>query len=214
VQELLAAGAGPAAFRFLWACAPIAAYRSVDDTALALAARWAPHAEVVFARLVALSTSKHLTNPDALKVWLEGLCAPSTAGDAFAGRLGDAVDLVEAGHKIAVEETAGGVADLIDLDEGVAYAHARVASQHLAGALQQAARTLNGDGTALRPGAPPGLRGVVHLDLRANGTAQAMDDAALAAVVAQAKLGGRVDRVQLLLDDRVVSLDARGRPAR
>jgi hypothetical protein len=213
VQELLQQGAGPEAFRFLWAGAPIAAYRSVDDTALALGKRWAPHAELVFARLVELATSKHLTNPDALKVWLEGLTTPASAGDAFAARLNDAWDLVSAGHRIAVEETARGVADVIDLDENVAYAHARTTSAELVPALRLAARTLNGDGSAERPGAPAGMTGVVHLDLRANRHANALDDGALGALVADAGLGGRVDRVQLLLDDRVVSVDARGRAA-
>jgi uncharacterized protein (TIGR00730 family) len=212
VQELLAAGAGPQAFRFLWACAPVAAYRSVDDTALGIAQRWAPHAEVVFARLVELSTSKHLTNPDAMKVWLEGLRAPSQAGDVFAARLNDAWDLVSAGHKIAVEETAKGTADVIDLDEGVAYAYARATTTHIAAAVAHAARTLNGDGTRDHPGMPAGLSGVVHVDLRANGAANAMnDDAALTALVRGVDTGGRVDRVQLLLDDRVVTVDARSR---
>jgi hypothetical protein len=55
VQQLLQQGAGAEGFRFLWACAPLAAYRSVDDTALAIGARWAPHAEVVFARLVEIA---------------------------------------------------------------------------------------------------------------------------------------------------------------
>jgi uncharacterized protein (TIGR00730 family) len=207
VQQLLQQGAGPEAFRFLWAAAPLAAYRSIDDTALGIGARWAPHAELVFARLVELATSKHLTNPDALKVWLEGLTAPASTGDAFAARLNDAWDLVSAGHRIAVEETAHGVADLIDLDERVAYAHGRTTSAHLVPALQLAARTLSGDGTAARPGAPPGLLGVVHLDLRANPHARALDDRALRALVDDARLGGRVNRVQLLLDDRVVAVD-------
>jgi hypothetical protein len=207
VQELLAAGAGPQAFRFLWACAPIAAYRSVDETALGIAQRWAPHAEVAFARLVELSTSKHLTNPDALKVWLEGLRAPAQAGDVFAARLNDAWDLVSAGHRIAVEETANGAADVIDLDEGVAYAYARATTKHVDAAVAHAARTLNGDGTRDHPGMPRGLTGVVHVDLRANGAANAMGDAALRALVARADTGGRVDRVQLLLDDRVVTVD-------
>jgi uncharacterized protein (TIGR00730 family) len=209
VQELLAAGAGPQAFRFLWACAPIAAYRSVDDTALGITQRWAPHAEVVFARLVELSTSKHLTNPDALKVWLEGLRAPSAAGDVFAARLNDAWDLVSAGHRIAVEETAKGVADVIDLDEGVAYAYARATTQHIGAAVAHAARALNGDGTRDHPGMPPAMKGVVHVDLRANRAANALDDAALKALVDAVDVGGRVDRVQLLLDDRVVTVDAR-----
>jgi hypothetical protein len=97
----------------------MAAYRPVDETALGLAQRWAPHAGVVFQRLVDLSTSAHLTNPDGLKVWLEGLRASSQAGDVFAARLNDAWDLVSAGHRIAVEETAMGVAELIDLLAGV-----------------------------------------------------------------------------------------------
>ncbi|MBM4280088.1 MAG: hypothetical protein FJ137_04830 [Deltaproteobacteria bacterium] len=211
VQELLSAGAGPQAFRFLWACAPVAAYRSVDETALGLARRWAPHAEVVFQRLVELSTSKHLTNPDGLKVWLEGLRASSQAGDVFAARLNDAWDLVSAGHRVAVEETAKGAADLIDLDEGVAYAFSRVTSMNVAAAVAHAARTLNGDGTRDRPGAPPGLTGVVHVDLRANAAAHALGDDALVALVKGVDTGVRVDRVQLLLDDRVVTVDAAAR---
>jgi uncharacterized protein (TIGR00730 family) len=207
VQELLAAGAGPQAMRFLWACAPVAAYRSVDETALGIARRWAPHAEVVFQRLVELATSQHLTNPDALKVWLEGLRSPSSSGDVFAARLNDAWDLVSAGHRIAVEETAEGAADLIDLDEGVAYAFARVTTDNVGAAVAHAARVLNGDGSRDHPGAPPGVRGIVHVDLRANAAAHGLSDTRLRALVAAVDVGRRVDRVQLLLDDRVVTIE-------
>jgi uncharacterized protein (TIGR00730 family) len=204
VQELLTAGAGPQAFSFLWACAPVAAYRSVADTALGILRRWQPHAAVVFERLIELSTSKHLQNPDGLKVWLEGLRAPSSSGDVFAARLNDAWDLVSSGHRIAVEETAQGTADIIDLDERVAYAYARTTAAHLSSAVARAAKTLQGDGSDERPGAPPGMLGVLHVDLRADPAAQALSDDALRALLANVDLGDRVSRVQLLLDDRVV----------
>ncbi|HEY1101528.1 MAG TPA: LOG family protein, partial [Myxococcota bacterium] len=52
ITTLLGKGAGPEAFRFLYACAPLSAYRSVADAAGRIADRWGGDAEVVFRRLV------------------------------------------------------------------------------------------------------------------------------------------------------------------
>jgi hypothetical protein len=210
VGTLLAQGGGPEAFRFLYACAPFSAFRSIDEAALAISARWQPHQEVVFRRLTELATSQHLQNPDAMKIWIEGVCAPGGSGDGFATMLGDAWDLVSAGHRIAIEEHARGTGDIIDLDEGVVYQHKRVLSPYIAPALTKAAEQLLG--------APPGMSGVVHLDLRNNPTLNALDEAEIARRVATVVAGknfasSRLDRIQLLLDNRVLAFDATGVPA-
>lgn len=209
ISALLRQGAGPETFRFLYACAPFSAFRSVGQAAMGIAARWQPHQEVVFRRLIELATSQHLQNPDAMKIWIEGLCAPGAAGDGFATMLGDAWNLVSAGHRIAIEEHAKGSGDIIDLDEGVVYQHKRVLSPHIAPALKKAAEQLLD--------APPGMSGVVHLDLRNNPALNALGDDEIAQRVAQVAAGttfasSRLDRIQLLLDTRLLAFDATGAP--
>ncbi|MDP2341426.1 MAG: LOG family protein [Deltaproteobacteria bacterium] len=215
VAALVAGGAGPQAFRFLWSCAPMAAYQNIGAHALAIAARWTPHQEVVFQRFTELATSKHLQNPDALKSWLQGASAPGAPGDGYCTMLGDAWDLVSAGHKIAVEEHAQGLGDLIDLSERVVYQHKRVLSRHLAPALKKAAEQLKGFTSSTGDkieGAPPGMKGVVHLDLRNNGHFNHLDDATIAARVATMSFPkDRVDVITLLLDDRVLQFDKDGK---
>lgn len=210
IATLLTQGAGPEAFRFLYACAPFSAFRSIDEAALGISARWQPHQEVVFRRLIELATSQHLQNPDAVKIWMEGVCAPGAAGDGFATMLGDAWDLVSAGHRIAIEEHANGSGDIIDLDEAVVYQHQRVLSPHIAPALKKAAEQLLD--------APPGMRGVVHLDLRNNPGLNAISDDEIGQRVAQVAAGktfatARLDRIQLLLDNRLLAFDASGSAA-
>ncbi len=215
VAALVRDGAGPQAFRFLWACAPVAAYQNIGAHALAIAARWAPKQEVVFERFTELATSKHLQNPDALKSWLQGIAAPGGPGDGYCTMLGDAWDLVSAGHKIAVEEHAQGLGDLIDLSEGVVYQHKRVLSRHLAPALKKAAEQLKGFDGSSGPvsGAPAGMKGIVHLDLRNNGHYNQLDDATIAARVAtMAFPKDRVDVITLLLDDRMLRFDKHAQP--
>ncbi len=210
IKTLLTAGSGPEAFRFLWSCAPVAAYRDIGTHALAIAARWAPQQDVVFQRFTELSTSLHLQNPDALKSWLEGIGAPGAPGDGYCTMLGDAWDLVSAGHKIAVEEHAKGTGDIIDLTTSTTYQHKRVLSKHLAPALKKAAEQLKGTQNA--EGAPAGMRGVVHLDLRNNGHWNAHDDAEIARRVSTMSFAkDRVDVVHLLLDDRLLSFDRFGK---
>jgi len=205
ITSLVQQGAGPETFRFIYACAPVAAFRSIEAAATRIAERWQPHQETVFQRLTELSTSTHLQNPDAMKIWLEGICAPGAAGDGFCTMLGDAWDLVSAGHKISIEESARGTGDIIDLDEGVTYQHKRVLSSHLAPSLKKAAQQLLG--------APAGMQGIVHLDVRNNPTINALDDAGLCSLVASIRFdGSRVDRVQILLDNRVMSFDGTGAP--
>jgi hypothetical protein len=183
----------------------VAAFRSIEAVATRIAERWQPHQETVFRRLTELSTSTHLQNPDAMKIWLEGICAPGAAGDGFCTMLGDAWDLVSAGHKISIEESARGTGDIIDLDEGVTYQHKRVLSPHLAPSLKKAAEHLLG--------APTGMQGVVHLDVRNNPTMNALDDDGVRSLVASIRFdGSRVDRVQILLDNRVLSFDGTGAP--
>ena len=201
VTSLLQQGGGPEAFRFLYAGAPYAAWRSVDSAALRIAERWAPHGEVVFRRLVEVATSTHVQNPDAMKIWIEGIGAPGAAGDGFCTMLGDAWDLVSAGHRIALEEHARGTGDIIDLDENVVYQHKRVLSPRINDALRKAAEQLLG--------APDGMRGVVHLDVRNNPAVNASTDEALTALVRRSTFPrDRVDVVQILLDDRLLTLDA------
>ena len=205
VAGLVKDGGGPQTFRFLYACAPYAAFRSVDAAAARIVERWHPHHEVVFQRLTELSTSTLLQNPDAMKIWIEGICAPGAAGDGFCTMVGDAWDLVSAGHKVAIEEHARGTGDIIDLDEGVTYQHKRVLSPHLAPSLKKAAEQLLG--------APAGMVGVVHLDVRNNPSMNALDDDGMRSLVASIRFdGSRVDRVQVLLDDRVLSFDGSGAP--
>lgn len=209
VGTLLGQGGGPEAFRFLYACAPFSAWRSIDEAAAGIAARWQPHQEVVFRRLTELATSQHLQNPDAMKIWIEGVCAPGAAGDGFATMLGDAWDLVSAGHRIAIEEHARGTGDIIDLDENVVYQHKRVLSPHIAPALKKAAEQLLD--------APPGMSGVVHLDLRNNPALNALGDDEIGRRVAEIAAGktfatARLDRIQVLLDNRLLAYDATGAP--
>ncbi len=207
IASLCAQGAGPWTFRFLYAGAPVSAWRSIDIVTSAILQRWQPHHEEVFRRLVELTTSSHLQNPDAMRVWLEGLSAPGAAGDGFCTMLGDAWDLVSAGHRIAIEEHAQGTGDIIDLDERVVYQHKRVLSPHLGPALRKAAAQLLG--------APPLMKGIVHIDLRNNTALNALPDDEIAQRVAQIASGSsfstsRVDHVQLVLDDRLLAFDAAG----
>ncbi len=205
ITSLLLKDAGPEAFRFLYACAPHAAWRSVDNAAGRIADRWAPNAEVVFRRLIEVATSTHLQNPDAIKIWIEGLCAPGAAGDGFCTMLGDAWDLVGAGHRIALEEHARGTGDIIDLDENVVYQHKRVLAPNFAEALKKAASQLLG--------APDGMRGVAHLDVRNNPAANRKTDEEIGAQVKAMTLSReRLDVVSILLDDRLLRFDRDGDP--
>ncbi len=209
IASLSAQGAGPETFRFLYAGAPVSAWRSIDVATTAILARWQPHHEEVFRRLIELTTSSHLQNPDAMRVWIEGLGAPGAAGDGFCTMLGDAWDLVSAGHRIAIEEHAQGTGDIIDLDERVVYQHKRVLSPHLGSALKKAASQLLG--------APPGMVGIAHLDLRNNVALNALSDEEVAERVAQVVSGpafsaARLDRLQLVFDDRLLVFDAAGQP--
>lgn len=209
IASLCAQGAGPETFRFLYAGAPVSAWRSIDVATTSIVSRWQPHHEEVFRRLVELTTSSHLQNPDAMRVWIEGLGAPGAAGDGFCTMLGDAWDLVSAGHRIAIEEHAQGTGDIIDLDERVVYQHKRVLSPHLGPALKKAASQLLG--------APPGMAGIAHLDLRNNAALNALSDDAIRLCVAEVVSGPkyaatRLERIQLLLDDRLLVFDAAGQP--
>ncbi len=211
VRDLLVGGAGAAAFQFLWACAPVAAYRDIGTHAQAIAARWAPHQDVVFARFSELATSAHLQNPDALKSWLEGVAAPGAPGDGYCTMLGDAWDLVSAGHKVAIEEHARGLGDIIDLTTSTTFQHKRVLSSHIAPALKKAAAQLSG--TSTTAAAPPGMRGVVHLDLRNNGHFAHLSDAAILERLQKVAFDNRrVDVIQILLDDRLLSFDGTLKP--
>jgi hypothetical protein len=123
--------------------------------------------------------------------------------------LGDAWDLVSAGHRIAIEEHAQGTGDIIDLDERVVYQHKRVLSPHLGPALKKAASQLLG--------APPGMVGIAHLDLRNNVALNALSDEDVAERVAEVVSGpafsaARLDRLQLVFDDRLLVFDAVGQP--
>ena len=162
---------------------------------------------MVFRRLTELATSQHLQNPDAMKIWIEGVCAPGAAGDGFCTMIGDAWDLVSAGHRIAIEEHARGSGDIIDLDESVVYQHKRVLSPHLAPALKKAASQLLE--------APEGMAGVVHLDLRNNPALNVLGDDEIARRVKEITGGqtfasSRLDRIQLLLDNRLLGFDRSG----
>ena len=215
VATLARGGAGGQTFRFLWSCASVAAYQNIGAHALAIAARWSPQQEVVFQRFTELAMSKHLHNPDALKSWLQGVAAPGAAGDGYCTMLGDAWDLVSAGHQVALEEHAQGVGDLIDLSESVVYQHKRVLSAHLGPALSKAAEQLRGfsSGAHTTPGAPPKMKGVVHLDLRNNGHFNQLDDVAIAARIGSMSFPNeRVDEITLLLDNRLLRFDKFARP--
>ena len=199
VSALLKAGGGPAAFRFLYALAPMVAAVDIVDVAKDIVDRWSPKSETVFQRLIELGTSVHLQNPDRLDVWLRDLRSAGIVGDSAATLLGDAWDLVGAGHRIALETHALGKAHLMDLDEGVAYQHVRVLGGDLGPAVQRAAARL--------AEAPPSMKAVLHVDLRGNRHFRGLDDGALMALVdATGVFQSSRGRVQVLMDDRVLRL--------
>ncbi len=200
VADLVKGGAGPEAFRALYACAPYAAYRDVGATVAGIIDRWLPHSEAILSRVTELSTSVHLQNPDAIKTWLEGLCAPGVTGDAFAGKLADAWALVGAGHRVALNEHPRGRADILDLSQNIAYVHARVATPHLAPTLTKALLSSTK--------APTGFARVVHIDARQNQALAALTPKDLEALLRRAAkdiddVAGTT--VKVLLDAGVVS---------
>jgi uncharacterized protein (TIGR00730 family) len=207
IATLLAAGAGKETFRFLAEAAPYCHYMTPIETALALLDRWGPAAEQMAAQLAFLATSTALMNPDALKVALNGVVAPGAPGEGFATVIVDAAQLAAAGHKIYLEEHPGGLGDLIDATEKVAYQTKRVTSSHLGHAMSCAIRQLTGSVTTLP--APAGFKAVVQLDARKNRSLAGLSDAHIIAQLAQVPIGPelRVDEVHVRLDGRTLVLD-------
>ncbi len=200
VAALVKAGAGPEAFRAIYACAPFAAYNDVDASVVGIVGRWAPHSEAMLRRLTEVATSTHLQNPDAIKTLLEGLGAPGVAGDGFAATLADAWALVGAGHRVALSEHPRGRADVIDLNAEVAYVHGHVASPHLGPTLQALAKKLSQS--------PSGYGRVMHIDARHNAHLASLDAASLNTLMKKAKLSGVT--VSVATDGGVVSATASG----
>lgn len=206
VERLLRDGAGAAAFEFLFHVEPYAGQRTPFEVARAVLARWGPASDVVFDRLSYLCRAEGLMNPDALKTWMTGISGDGGAGDGFATMVLDACDLLAAGHRIYVEEHPEGNGDVVDATAKVVYQHKRVSSGRLKENLKHACAQLAGSANAR--GAPPGYQGVVQLDLRANPRFASLTDAQLADRVASMSVdASRLDRVQLLLDDRVLFFD-------
>ncbi len=209
LSRLIRRGAGPEAIKFLYFAAPYSAYRRPAIVARRVLDRWGEKSEALFERLNILARSRGLTNPDALKSWTMGIASRDMAAEGFAVMIYDAVDLLEAGHDIALEQVptgdkGGGNGDILDLTERVAYQHKRVSGRSLGQHIKKAVRQLCGwDGT---PGAPPGFRGVAQIDVRSNHHYGRFSDQMLEELVGDLDLErtDRVDRIQVLLDDRML----------
>lgn len=204
LSRLIKQGAGPEAIAFLYFAAPYSAYRRPSVIARRVIDRWGDKAEALFERLNILSRSRGLTNPDALKSWTMGIASRDLAAEGFAVMIYDAVDLVEAGHDIALEQGAGGNGDILDLTEKIAYQHKRVGGRSLGQHIKKAIKQLCGwKGTS---GAPDGFKGVAQIDVRDNHHYGRFSDQMIAQLVGdlEVKSTERVDRIQVLLDDRML----------
>jgi predicted Rossmann-fold nucleotide-binding protein len=204
LARLIKKGAGPEAIAFLYFAAPYTAYRRPSVIARRVLDRWGDKAEALFERINILARSRGLTNPDALKSWTMGIASRDLAAEGFAVMIYDAVDLVEAGHEIALERGAGGNGDILDLTEKVAYQHKRVGGRSLGQHIKKAVKQLCGWNNT--PGAPEGYRGVAQIDARSNHHYGRFSDKMLEDLVGDLELETteRVDRIQVLLDDRML----------
>ena len=149
-------------------------------------------------------------NPDALKSWYMGMASNNIAADGYATMLQDAVDLVEAGHKIYIERHPEGLGDIVDVTERIAYQHKRVAGKSAGEHVKKAIKQLAGFDEV--PGAPDGFRGVAQIDVRNNKNYARHTNEKFQTMMRELSLGdtSRLDEVQIVLDDRMLVFDDKG----
>lgn len=215
ITELLDQGAGPEAFAFFEHVTPYCTYWSPQKTARRIMESWPEKSEVAFAKLVLLARSEHVKNRCELKSWLNGMAGPRPASEGYATMLTDAVDLVEAGHDIYLEEHPEGLGDIIDITARVTYQHKRVSGKRLKEHIEKACEQLEGftasDGQQL-PGAPPSHKGVVQIDLRYNPNFNTEADVRRAMPRGVAQHFERVDEIQVVLEDELLRFNTDGFP--
>jgi uncharacterized protein (TIGR00730 family) len=206
VVDLFEAGAGKKAYEFLYAVEPYAGRYTGAEYVEGLLARWGTNAETLFDRFSYLVRSEDLMNPEALRTWIQGALAEGVPGAGMATMTLDAVDLLRIGHKIWIEEHPLGFGDIVDETTKTVYQHKRVLGSRLSPSLREACDQLAGTGR--EKAAPPGYAGVAHMDLRGNPSWNARTDEDICKSVADTKLDpARLDRVQVLLDDRLLVFD-------
>ena len=211
VDKLLTAGAGHHAFAFLIEAKDTSIYRTPLVTVHRILARWGPHTELITERFVALARSERVKNPEQLKSWYMGIGTKDVAADGYATMINDAVDLIEAGHDIALEEMpkgmAPGLGDIIDLTEKIVYQHKRVAGKTLTKNISKGVKQLAGFGDT--PGAPEGFIGVVQIDARNNSHYANHTDQQIADMIGETHLDDdpKFHEVQVVFDDRMLVFD-------
>ncbi len=206
LERFLRRGPGPEAVSFLCFAAPYAALGSALDAAADIMRRWGDRAEACFEKLNLMCRSDKLKNPEDLKSWFRGLGSSGPAAEGFATMLGDALDLLEAGHTIWIEQSPDGRADILDETARVAYQHKRVAGKTLATHIKKAAAQLAGQ--AHVPGAPPGYLGVAHIDVRHNDAYRDVSTDEVRGLLADIDPDtARLDELQVLFDDTMMLFD-------
>lgn len=212
VLSLLDAGAGHHGIAFLIEAKDTSTYRPTTTTLRRLLHRWGPDTELVAERFVALARSERVKNPEELKSWYMGAGTKDIAADGYATMLNDAVDLIEAGHEIVLEEMPkgmpAGLGDIIDLTEKVVYQHKRVAGKGIGGNIKKAVKQLAGFNDVL--GAPEGFFGVAQIDARNNKHFSDTSDDDFKEIVSSLHLSQtpNFDELQIVLDDRMLVFDS------
>ena len=216
LSMLLGHGAGPQTMAFLHYAQPYFAYRKLDQITKGILVRWGDKAEVAFEKLNQLCRSDRLKNPEELKSWFMGMASKNIAADGYATMIDDAVDLIEAGHDIFIEETPKGweppgLGDILDLTENIAYQHKRVVGSGLDSNIAKAIKQLAGFKDVAA--APEGFKGVAQIDARDNDKWVDVDDDFIAFYVQTMNLGdtSRLDEVQVVFDDRMLVFGSSGK---